>query len=419
MLANIAAPSSAPAPARGAADSRAAVSGEEGVFADALNGAMQAPAPANAMAAQTAPQAAQPPNAPHDPNQLLAAQPEGGADAAALVDQPAVLAALQEVPSAIAPTSDIPVGTPNGEETPEIVDPEQEQLRAEIVVFPQVVEAPLAPQLPPPAQALGAAVQQATPGQASETEAAGAGPKAQPGSSSEASTSQDVPGPKAAPSVAKAAADAQMALPTDAVAEPVSEAADTRPVAAAAGGAPQGEAAFPASPGAPPVAAAPSTPPADLRGYTSVVTPPPPARQISPAILSLTAQSGTANAPSRLVVALRPDDLGRVEIAVEQAPDGPAEIRFSADRPETLRMLMRDTDAIQALLQQAGVGTDNGRNLSFSLSDGGSNGQPSRERESRPQHQQRHLGQRDDAPAQSLAARVERSLPLGRIDIAL
>jgi hypothetical protein len=109
-----------------------------------------------------------------------------------------------------------------------------------------------------------------------------------------------------------------------------------------------------------------------------------------------------------------------VEITMEQAPDAPAEVRLCAERPETLRMLMRDTDAIQSVLQQAGVGTENGRNLSFSLSQGGGDGQASSEQEPRHQPRQRHPEQgRDEAPRLSLAVLGGRSLPLGRIDIAL
>jgi len=410
MLANIVAPSSAPPPAQGAADSRAACGGENGAFADTLNSAMQMSAPVNGTAAATAP------HAPHGANQAVAAQQDG--DAAMLADKPAVLAALQEVPSPIAPTSTMVVGEPAGEEQAEPLDPEQEQPSPDGVVFPQIVDLRAAPPLPPPAQAAAATGQQVGPVQANGMEVAEAGAKPQAKSPVEVPASQITPEAKGAAGAGATVEGVQAAFPADAAMERKPEVNDTRAVAPSTGGA-TADAAIPLPGAAGLAAAAPAAPPADLRGYAGAVAPPPPARQISPAVLSLSAQSGTGNAPSRLVVALRPDDLGRVEIAVEQAPDAPAEIRLSADRPETLRMLMRDTDAIQALLQQAGVGTENGRNLSFSLSDGGSNGQPSRERESRPQHQQRHLGQRDDALGQSLAAKVERSLPLGRIDLAL
>jgi hypothetical protein len=169
----------------------------------------------------------------------------------------------------------------------------------------------------------------------------------------------------------------------------------------------------PAFPLAPPVPGAS----AELRSYVSVGVPPTPARQISPAILSFSAQPGIGAAPSRLVVALRPDELGRVEIAVEQAADGPAEIRLSAERPETLLMLMRDADAIQAVLQQAGIGTEKGHNLSFNLSEGGGGGQPPRERAPRPQalpEQEREEASRMPPPGMGGSG-----LSIGRIDIAL
>lgn len=96
--------------------------------------------------------------------------------------------------------------------------------------------------------------------------------------------------------------------------------------------------------------------------------PPPattPARQIAPVIVSVAIAGGTA----RLAVSLEPAELGRVEISVERKGDT-ADIRVTAERPETLALLQRDQRELDRALTQAGIGTD-GRSLSFSLSDGG------------------------------------------------
>ncbi|MBP0447386.1 flagellar hook-length control protein FliK [Roseomonas sp. SSH11] len=169
-----------------------------------------------------------------------------------------------------------------------------------------------------------------------------------------------------------------------------------------------------------PAAVAPAPMPAEARGYAGAFVPSPPAQQISPAILSLSAQSGRHQVPSRLVVALQPGGLGRVEITMEQVTNRPAEVCLCAERPETLHMLMRDTDAIQAVLQQAGVGGEGGRNLSFSLFQGGSGHQSSPEQEARQQPGKRHsANEGGEATRMPLAAAQRHSLSLNRIDIAV
>ncbi|WP_408904122.1 flagellar hook-length control protein FliK [Pseudoroseomonas cervicalis] len=66
-------------------------------------------------------------------------------------------------------------------------------------------------------------------------------------------------------------------------------------------------------------------------------------------------------------MALQPEALGRVEISIEQAAGGPAEVRLLAERPDTLLLLLRDSSAIETALQQAGLGAETGRSLSIGL----------------------------------------------------
>jgi hypothetical protein len=406
--------SSAPPPVRSTADSRVTAGGDDGGFSDTLNGVMKGSTPAKekpsgsvrggsgATSEEPAPQEA-----------------ASGGDQAP-DDQPALLAGLQEVPSQFVPVTGPAAGEPAGAEQSEDVEAALTPHLAEGTATAQAVN-PLAVQAALPGQVTAATVQQEAEVQPGQGGMTGAETDSQGAASPEAETRRSAAGPegKAPGGESKVSGEASAATATEAVPQLNPEAADTQPPARLAG-APATVEAMPLPASALPAAAAPAPPPAELRGYATAFVPPPPGRQISPAIFSLSVQSGSGEAPSRLVVALRPDDLGRVEITMEQAPDAPAEVRLCAERPETLRMLMRDTDAIQSVLQQAGVGTENGRNLSFSLSEGGGDGQASSEQEPRHQSRQRHPKQgRDEAPRLSLAVIGGRSLPLGRIDIAL
>ncbi|HEY8614314.1 MAG TPA: flagellar hook-length control protein FliK [Roseomonas sp.] len=394
MLTSLRPSSSAPPPVRSTADSRVTAGGDDGGFSDALDGAMKGFTPAKEKPSGSAGGGLGATSEEPAPQEAAS-----GGDQA-VEDQPVLFAGLQEVPSQI-----VPVTEPAGGES----------AGTEQAVNPLVVQVAV------PAQVTAAAFQQVGKAQPSEWDMAGAEMDGQGAGPWEAETRRSAAGPEgeAPGGASKASGEAIAATVTEAVSQLSPEAADTQPSARLAGE-PATVEAMPLPAGALPATAAPAPPPAELRGYATVFVPPPPARQISPAILSLSAQSGSGEAPSRLVVALRPDDLGRVEIIMEQAPDAPAEVRLCAERPETLRMLMHDTDAIQSVLQQAGVGTENGRNLSFSLSQGGSDGQASSEQEPRHKPRQRHPEQgRDEAPRLSLAVLGGRSLPLGRIDIAL
>jgi len=84
-----------------------------------------------------------------------------------------------------------------------------------------------------------------------------------------------------------------------------------------------------------------------------------------PALVALgTAPGGS----SRLTVRLDPAELGQVQIQIDRAHDATAAVRITAERPETLSLLMRDQHDLRRTLDQAGVPTD-GRTLSFQLAD--------------------------------------------------
>jgi flagellar hook-length control protein FliK len=399
---------------RSTADSRVTAGGDNGRFSDALDDAMKGSTPTKEKAFGSARRGLGATSEEPAPQEAAS-----GGDQV-VEDQPALLAGLQELPSQIVPVSEPADGESAGTEQSEDVEAALAPHLAEGTATEQAVN-PLVVQVALPAQVTAAAFQQGGKAQPGAGDIAGAETDGQDAEPWEAETKQRAAGPQGeAPGrESKVSGESIATTATEAVPQPIPEAADTQPSVRLAGG-PATVEAMPLPASALPATAAPSPPPAELRGYATAFVPPPPARQISPAILSLSARPGSGEAPSRLVVALRPDDLGRVEITMEQAPDGPAEVRLCAERPETLRMLMRDTDAIQSVLQHAGVGTENGRNLSFSLSQGGGDGQASSEQDPRHQPRQRHPEQgRDEAPRLSLAVLGGRSVPLGRIDIAL
>jgi flagellar hook-length control protein FliK len=68
----------------------------------------------------------------------------------------------------------------------------------------------------------------------------------------------------------------------------------------------------------------------------------------------------------RIAVSLDPVELGRVEITVERMHDT-AVVQVSAERPETLALLARDGATLDRALGGAGIGSEGGRSLSFSL----------------------------------------------------
>ncbi|WP_307138156.1 flagellar hook-length control protein FliK [Pseudoroseomonas cervicalis] len=118
----------------------------------------------------------------------------------------------------------------------------------------------------------------------------------------------------------------------------------------------------PAAPPAPPLAGAAAPLPQAYRPAAL-----PAAQQLGHAVLGISLRGGAGLGPSRVSVALQPEALGRVEISIEQAADGPAEVRLLAERPDTLLLLLRDSAAIETALQQAGLGAETGRSLSFGL----------------------------------------------------
>ena len=112
----------------------------------------------------------------------------------------------------------------------------------------------------------------------------------------------------------------------------------------------------------------PEAPAAAQRPYAHAAAVP--AQQLAPVILAQVAKGGDA---SRLIVQLRPAELGGVEVAVEASRDGRTQVRILVERPETLMLLARDRGAIEQALQAAGIDTK-ADTLSMSLGEPGQRG---------------------------------------------
>jgi hypothetical protein len=83
--------------------------------------------------------------------------------------------------------------------------------------------------------------------------------------------------------------------------------------------------------------------------------------QIAPALVSL---AGGPPGTQRLTLRLDPIELGHVQIRIDRAKDGPAEVSITVERPETLALLQRDQHQLHLALNQAGIPPD-GRQVTF------------------------------------------------------
>jgi flagellar hook-length control protein FliK len=69
---------------------------------------------------------------------------------------------------------------------------------------------------------------------------------------------------------------------------------------------------------------------------------------------------------NRINIRLHPAELGRVEVKLDLAEDGPLRAVLIAERSDTLELLQRDAGQLERTLAQAGLKLDSG-SLNFSL----------------------------------------------------
>ncbi len=87
-----------------------------------------------------------------------------------------------------------------------------------------------------------------------------------------------------------------------------------------------------------------------------------------PALIPALARPTPVGEPRILTVQLNPDELGRVSIRIDQGADGPARVDLTAERPETLHLLLRDQPALHRALDAAGIAAE-ARLIRFHLAD--------------------------------------------------
>jgi flagellar hook-length control protein FliK len=95
--------------------------------------------------------------------------------------------------------------------------------------------------------------------------------------------------------------------------------------------------------------------------------PPPLSAQVAPVVLSMGVVPGDDGGPGRLTVAIRPAELGTLQIITDRGEDGTARIAVFAERPETLQLLLRDAPTLETALRAAGVDEGGGLSLTFGL----------------------------------------------------
>lgn len=95
------------------------------------------------------------------------------------------------------------------------------------------------------------------------------------------------------------------------------------------------------------------------------------AAQVAPAVLSMGVVPGADGGPGRLTVAIRPAELGHLQIITDRTEDGTARIAVLAERPETLQLLLRDAPTLESALRASGLDEGGGLSLTFGLASQG------------------------------------------------
>ena len=111
-----------------------------------------------------------------------------------------------------------------------------------------------------------------------------------------------------------------------------------------------------------PTAATPAAPTAALASAASATTAPAP--DIDSLAVAIAANA--ARGAKHFDIRLDPPELGRVDVHMSVSRDGKAEALLTADRPETLELLQRDSKTLERALKDAGLDLSN-NSLNFSL----------------------------------------------------
>ena len=134
--------------------------------------------------------------------------------------------------------------------------------------------------------------------------------------------------------------------------------------------------------------------------------------------LQHSAKDGTGS----ISMQLRPEELGRIDIKMSIDQSGVINATITADRPQTLELLQRDSHSLERALQDAGLQTDGG-SLNFNLrgeSGQGSNQQNNQGDGNRSGHNARHQATAEDTRSADIAV-VTRHYQVanGRVDVRI
>ena len=169
---------------------------------------------------------------------------------------------------------------------------------------------------------------------------------------------------------------------------------------------------------------APATPAAAGLGRPAeppapVAAPPPlqPSLPIAalPASIAIKALSGS----NRIDIRLDPEELGRIDVALEIDRDGHIRASIAAEKPEALQLIVREARALEQAFDQAGFRRDE-NTLNFSLSDRQSSPQDQQNSQNRPQTTRFFVDGDGELPP-SLAALVNTTTNRadGRLDVRI
>ncbi|MEI6987538.1 MAG: flagellar hook-length control protein FliK, partial [Rhodospirillaceae bacterium] len=89
--------------------------------------------------------------------------------------------------------------------------------------------------------------------------------------------------------------------------------------------------------------------------------------------VSVQLKSSIKDGNSSISMQLRPEELGRIDVKIDIGKDGIVSAMISADRPQTLELLQRDSRTLERALQDAGLHTDSD-SLNFGLRGEGGQG---------------------------------------------
>jgi flagellar hook-length control protein FliK len=134
-----------------------------------------------------------------------------------------------------------------------------------------------------------------------------------------------------------------------------------------------------------------------------------------PASIAIKALSGS----NHFDIRLNPEELGRINVALEIDQDGTIRASIAAERPEALQLIVREARALEQAFDQAGFRRDEGA-LNFSLSDQQSSPQDQGNSHNKP-HVTRFFVEGEGELPPSLAALVNANVSRadGRLDVRI